>query len=201
MKTLERLFFRRPRLLDVLHQLRLVHATSQTNEAELEVISRYARGALCAVEIGTYQGVSASRIAASLDPAGILFCVDPWPGGKNGRDPNFAICQRHLRRTEMADRVRIIRGFSGEVASSLPAEVDFAFIDGNHSWDGIETDWNLLSGRIRSGGFVCLHDTAIPPNEPWRMFDSVRFYDETIAVDRRFESVEQEHSLRVVRKL
>jgi predicted O-methyltransferase YrrM len=196
----ERLFWQRPRILNVLHSIGLANATSQTNERELATIARYAAHARVAVEIGTYQGVSAAWIARSLAPEGLLYCVDPWLGTGQGEDPNFEICQRHLKRGKVMDRIRILRGFSKDVAVSLPERIEFAFIDGDHSWSGIETDWALLSPRIVPGGTICLHDTAIPESEPWRKFDSVRFYDEKIAVDSRFDAVERVHSLRVVRR-
>lgn len=200
MKVLEKVFLRRPRILNELHKYHLVEAMSQTNEVELTAIARYARGAVIAVEVGTYQGVSAGRIAAALDPNGVLFCVDPWSGGTGGVDPCFEICKRHLTRTRTQNRIRIVRGYSRDVAEQLPGKVDFAFIDGDHSWSGIETDWNLIVERMVSSGIVCLHDTAIPPTEPWRKLESSRFYDEVIAKDPRFETIETVHSTRVVRK-
>ena len=198
--VLERLFCRRPRILNFLHRFRLVHATSQTNELELAALARYANGARVAVEIGTHQGVSAARIAASLDKDGKLFCIDPWPEVDGRTDPSFQICRRHLRRSGTQERVRIIHGFSRDVGDGLPGQIEFAFIDGDHSWTGIETDWELISPRIVAGGAICLHDTAIPETEPSRKFDSVQFYDKKIATDQRFEAVETVHSLRVIRR-
>jgi caffeoyl-CoA O-methyltransferase len=196
----ERLFWQRPRILNALHCLGLANATSQTNEKELATVARYATNARVAVEIGTYQGVSAVWIARSLAADGVVYCVDPWLGTGKGEDPNFEICQRHLKRARVMDRIRILRGFSKDLAARLPERIEFAFIDGDHSWSGIETDWTLLSPRIVPDGMICLHDTAIPENEPWRKFDSVRFYDEVIAADGRFDAVETVHSLRVVRR-
>ena len=57
MKILEKAFFQRPRILNVLHKVRLAGATSQTTESELSALARYANGRHTAVEIGTYQGV------------------------------------------------------------------------------------------------------------------------------------------------
>jgi predicted O-methyltransferase YrrM len=201
MNVLEKVFFRRPRILNALHKVRLADATSQTNEPELNALARYATGRHTGVEIGTYQGVSAARIVASLAPDGLLFCVDPWPGGKNGEDPNYKICLRHLRRTGVYRKIRIVRAFSSNAAKVVPEAIDFAFIDGDHSWSGIETDWHLVAPRLISGGIVCLHDTAIPAAESWRKFDSTRFYDEKIATDSAFETIDTVYSMRIVRKL
>jgi predicted O-methyltransferase YrrM len=201
MKSLEKLFFRRPRILNLLHKFRMVHATSQTNELELAALARHASGLRIAVEIGTHQGVSAARIGAALDTNGVLLCVDPWPEANGRPDPSFEICRRHLIRTGTQNRIRIIHGFSGDVADQLPTQIEFAFIDGDHSWSGIETDWGLIAPRLVSGGLACLHDTAIPAEEPWRQFDSTRFYDDRIAHDGSFQTIETVYSMRVVRKL
>jgi predicted O-methyltransferase YrrM len=178
-----------------------MHPTSQTNKLELAALAHYAKGARTAVEIGTHQGVSAAMIAAALDPNGMLFCVDPWPEADRHPNPCFEICKRHLVRTGMQSRIRIVRGFSGDVADQLPGQIEFAFIDGDHSWSGIETDWHLITPRLVHGGIACLHDTAVPPEEPWRKFDSIRFYEEKIATDQGLELVDTVYSMRVVRKL
>jgi len=114
------LLFRHPRVLNALHSLTLVHATSQTIPIELNALERYAAGARQALEIGTYQGVSAARIAGALAPDGFLYCVDPWPENGWGENPCWSICRRHLRRSGMTNRVRILRGCSREMARQIP---------------------------------------------------------------------------------
>jgi predicted O-methyltransferase YrrM len=187
-------------ILDILHRLFMVKATSQTKSGELAALSRYAMGAKVAVEIGSSQGVSAAIIARSLSSEGILYCVDPWPAGNGERDPVFNIFRRHIARTETARKIHIIREFSSNALDRLPPQFDFAFIDGDHSWKGIETDWTIVSGRMIEGAFVCLHDTAVPAEEPSRIHDSCRFYDEVIESNSGFELIETVYSMRVLRK-
>jgi len=200
MKSLEQLFFQRPRILNQLHRLRLAHATSQTTTEERAALERYATGARKALEIGTYQGVSAVRIARALAPDGILFCVDPWLG-KNGRtDPCWQICERNLLRANVRHKVRILRAFTSEIESELPTNLDFSFIDGDHSMKGIETDWRIVSPRMRQQGVICLHDSVTPVAEPWRHLDSVDYYQDVISKDWNFETIQIVHSMAVVRR-
>ena len=42
--------------------------------------------------------------------------------------------------------------------------VDLLFIDGDHTADGVRTDWVLWSPLVRPGGLIALHDTV--PNPP-----------------------------------
>jgi len=200
-RFLENLFFQRPRVLDVLHRARLVNAMSQTIPVELHALERHAAGAHQALEIGTYQGVSAARIAEALAPGGILYCVDPWPETKDQQDnPCWSICERHLRRSGVKNRVRILRGYSYEMADQMPNELDFAFVDGDHSWEGIQNDWTLISEKISPGGVICLHDSVTPSGEDWRHLDSCDYFEKVIQHDARFSVIEVVHSLAVLRK-
>ena len=36
--------------------------------------------------------------------------------------------------------------------------LDYLFIDGDHSYDGVRQDWEMYSGFVRSGGLVAFHD-------------------------------------------
>lgn len=199
---LESLFFKRPRVLDLLHRANLVNATSQTIASELSALERYAAGARQALEIGTYQGVSAAKIAGVLAPGGLLYCIDPWPETKDRQNnPCWSICERHLRRSGVNNRVRILRGYSGEMAAEVPYDLDFAFVDGDHSWEGIHTDWALVSQKVHPGGVICLHDSLTPIGEEWRHLDSCEYFEKVIECDVRFSIVEVVHSLAVLRKI
>lgn len=201
-RSLEKFFFRRPRVLNLLHWANLVNATSQTIPVELDALERHAVGARQALEIGTYQGVSAARIAGALAPGGLLYCVDPWPGTEGRQNnPCWSICQRHLLRSGVQSRIRVLRGYSGEVAGQIPDKLDFAFVDGDHSWGGIKTDWTIISEKMLSGGVVCLHDSLTPAGEEWRHADSCVYFEDVIRNDPRFSVIEVVHSLAVLRKL
>lgn len=200
MQFLETLFFRRPRILNQLHRVGLVEATSQTNEAERAALARYAAGANKALEIGTYQGVSAVVIAQALAPGGVLYCVDPWPARNGKADPNWLICERTLRRAGVDGRIKILRAFSSAIIEKLPTDLDFAFVDGDHSSNGIKTDWQIVASRVRSRAIICLHDAVTPPAEPWRQLDSMRFFEQVILKDDRFDKIDIVHSMAVMQK-
>lgn len=54
--------------------------------------------------------------------------------------------------------------------------IDFLFVDGDHTYDGIRTDWELWAPLVRPGGVVALHDTW--PNGARHEPGVVRFVDE-----------------------
>lgn len=45
------------------------------------------------------------------------------------------------------------------VRGRLDGPLDFAFIDGDHSYDGVRSDFELWSPLVRPGGLVAFHDT------------------------------------------
>ncbi len=191
---------RRPRMLNLLHALRLAMPHTGTIESELAVIEKMAAGKKTALEIGTYQGMSAVRIARALAPGGRLYCVDPWPDIDGKPNPCLAIATRHFKRMGVTDKLEIIRDYAANSVGRLPEQLDFAFIDGDHSREAIQTDWGIVAPRIMRGGIVCLHDVIVPESEPNRVFGSVAFFEEVINLDQTFEIVEKVHSLVAIRR-
>lgn len=200
MTVLERLFASRPRILNVLHALHLADAISQTYPAELALLSKYAAGASVAVEIGSFQGVSSALIAAALRENGLLYCVDPWPTVNGKADPSFTIFKRHLRRRNVKNKIRILRGRSQEVIERVPRHVDFMFIDGDHSAPAIAFDWALAKRIVRPGGLVGLHDALVPDGEPWRTPASSDYFRDVIRHDPEFSPAASCHTLAVMRR-
>lgn len=38
--------------------------------------------------------------------------------------------------------------------------IDFLFIDGDHTYEGVKRDWEMYSPLVRPGGLVAFHDVA-----------------------------------------
>ncbi len=106
------------------------------------------------VEVGTFTGYTACWLAKALQDngqGGQLLCIDDWslePLAERQLYYNLGVCR--------LDNVSVGAGKSSEVP--WPERVDFAFIDGDHSYDGCEGD----IGRAIERGASCivLHDTS-----------------------------------------
>lgn len=192
---------RRPRILNVLHAAHLYRAYSQTIAAELECLRKQASGRKAALEIGTHMGVSAGVIAGALAEDGKLVCVDPWESLPGKEHPCFSICRRELGRQGVLAKIEFLKGFSHEVENDMPQQCDFVFVDGDHSYSGLETDWGITLRRLVPGGVVCLHDTTVPPNQPHRNPGSVAYFNEAIKQHSSFEWIDGCHSLNVLRRI
>jgi hypothetical protein len=79
--------------------------------------------------------------------------------------------------------------------------VDFAFIDGDHSYEGLRGDWEAWSALVAEGGVVALHDSRSCDARRIDDAGSVRFTAEVIARDSRFEVLEEVDTLTVLRRV
>src|SRR5205823_4269272 len=149
-----------------------VAAHTQMTRDERQRLRVHATGRSNALEIGTFMGVSACDIASVLAPNGMLTCVDPWPAF-DGQDPCLAIARREFARHNVEHRIRLIQERSCDAEARL-GEYDFIFIDGDHSEEGLATDWGVTQRHLLVGGVVCLHDTVGP-------LPSAIFYQRVIA--------------------
>jgi hypothetical protein len=67
--------------------------------------------------------------------------------------------------------------------------VDFVFIDGDHSYDGLASDWKAWSDGVAEGGLIALHDSISSKTREIEGAGSVRFTRERISHDPRFARV------------
>jgi predicted O-methyltransferase YrrM len=201
MAGLPALVSRRPRLTNALHAMRLTPAQSSTTREELDCLARHASERRSAIEIGTHMGVSAVVIARAIQATGTLTCVDPWTTRRGLENPSLLICRRELRRNAVAHKVRFARGVSDRVGHLLPDDADFMFVDGDHSRQGISTDWRIVQTRLVNGGIVCFHDTSAVAGNPQPPLESVGYFRDVILPHPAFEHVETCQTLNVLRRI
>ena len=186
----------RPRAYNLLHRTGLIQAMSQTSEIERACLAKHAAGLRTAVEIGTFMGVAAAVIAKAMAVDGKLYCVDPYDGG----EALMQIADRHLRRQGARSKVEFVRAYSQDALPHLPGQVDFMFVDGDHSYDGLKRDWHIVLDRLRPGGVACFHDTSLPADKPAQYCGAAEYFDEHIRTSAGFQHVETVETLNVMRR-
>jgi len=150
------------------------------------------------VELGVYKGNFASRILEECVSIEKYYMLDPWRHLDNWNKPankNNDIFEQFLSETKAktdfaAEKRIILQGKTTEVIDKIPdAELDFAYIDGDHTLKGIAIDLIRLFPKIRMGGWiggddftrtVWQHDTTF---EPTLVFPFAVYFAE--AVDAR----------------
>lgn len=108
------------------------------------------------VEIGSYLGTSACFLALG-NKNNQVFCVDTWknetmPEGL--RDTFFEF----KNNTKKHNNIIPLRGKSQEVAIKFNKKIDLLFIDGDHSYQGVKTDFDFWLPKCKSNAIIIFHD-------------------------------------------
>jgi SAM-dependent methyltransferase len=136
------------------------------------------RDAVCA-EVGTWRGDFAERILRSTRPR-VLHLVDPWQhreedtyrhalfggGAREGQaamDAVYAGVLERFREPIEGGRVQVHRARSVDAAAAFePASLDWAYIDGDHTYEAVRADLEAYYRAIRPGGFLAGDDYGEP---------------------------------------
>ncbi|MCP4594298.1 MAG: class I SAM-dependent methyltransferase [bacterium] len=122
------------------------------------------------VEIGTYRGRSASALAcgARFGSGNRVHAIDPHLeftgvlGGRFGPDDQAAL-YANLTRIGVGCQVAVISLPSTTVASTWPeADVGLLWIDGDHRYEGVLTDFQSWYPHVVTDGIIAFHDSPTP---------------------------------------
>jgi len=174
---------------------------TQTTEKERLLIEAYSKGKQLAVEIGVYEGRTTAILAGSIADEGKVLAIDPFFSGRIGVSYGKLITYHYLKQKGLIHKVQFLEMLSHEAALLVKAEIDFLFVDGDHSYEGISRDWNDWSGKIKPGGYVALHDTSIPNHDPnVSGLGSFKYFNEVIKQDERFDWITAVDSLNILQR-
>lgn len=118
------------------------------------------------VEIGTHRGGTLYLWTRLAQSAANLISID-LPGGRFGGGYSPFRIPIYKRFARECQKVHLIRADSHadstvEKTKLLLAgkPIDFLYIDGDHTYEGVKKDWELYSPLVRAGGLVVFHDIA-----------------------------------------
>jgi len=185
-----------------LHYLRwavgLDAAETQTTAAERTCLAKHAAGRRAVVEIGVFEGVTTRVLRDVMADDGVLFAVDPLFTGRLGVSLHQRIALGEVAKSRRG-RVEWIRATGREAARDprvANRDVDFVFVDGDHTWDGISNDWEAWSGKVAPGGIMAFHDSRETPGA-----GSQNFTEQVITRDPRFTVIDTEFRLTVIQRV
>lgn len=181
----------------LLHALRWRAADTQTTPAERACLAAHAMGRRSLVEIGVMHGASTRILCEAMAADGTLTAIDPFPPGRLGVSFERAVARREVARGP-ARRVVWRRALSHDVGASWSVPIDFIFIDGDHSRQGVARDWTTWSEFVEPGGVVLLHDSRAVHGRPHH--ESVQYTAEVIVKDPRFTHIDGVDSLTVLQR-
>jgi len=122
-----------------------------------------------AVEIGIAEGANAAHII-SWPQIERLYLIDSWielpqkgDGGfpQQWHDINLKAAQDSLE--PYKEKAIWLRGLSQDMIDSIPNDsLVFAYLDGDHSYNGCLSDLQRIYPKVRSGGVISGHDYLSP---------------------------------------
>lgn len=120
------------------------------------------------VEIGTWKGKSTYCIAKGLKSSGKIYAIDPFDASgdkesasiyseRRGDDDLLSQFKNRMKKLNVHDKIIPMKGLSSQFVGSIK-EIDFLFIDGDHSIDGCHFDFSNYSPYIKKYGYIAFHD-------------------------------------------
>jgi len=144
-------------------------------------------GARRAVEIGTFTGLSALRIAEGLTDDGKLVCFDI-------SDEYVSVGRPFWAQAGMAERIDVVIGPAAETLATyeFDAPVDLAFIDADKP--GYATYYEILLDRLRPGGVIVFDNMLWSGGVVDQSLDddntnAIRAVNDAVAADDRVDVV------------
>jgi len=111
-----------------------------------------------AVEIGSYIGASSLMIAKGLRRKSKLYCIDTWENDAMS-EGKWLTFERFQENTVMVkNRLITIKSESVDAAKHCRDEIDFIFIDGDHSYKGVKSDVDSWFNKLKHNGLIIMHD-------------------------------------------
>ena len=127
------------------------------------------RGLKIGAEIGIGYGGNAENILKNTDIKK-LYGVDPFTHSENANSV-MNVCQEDFndiygfvkqKLSPFSDRFELIRKTSVKASDEVPNNLDFVYIDGEHSYEGVFSDLCAWTKKIRIGGIIAGHDYNHP---------------------------------------
>lgn len=135
-----------------------------------EILSRLPEGLIVGAEIGVFAGQLSERLLAARSDL-TLHMVDSWGDydasleesgdyhatlTEESQESYFQMTQNAV--SSFGERAIIHRKKSVDAANDVVNDLDFVFIDADHSYEGCHADIKAWAGKVRKGGLLCGHD-------------------------------------------
>jgi predicted O-methyltransferase YrrM len=111
------------------------------------------------VEIGTLYGRSTSFIAIGAKKEVRVYAVDCWEGTHYHR---MIQAVEYFTKLDLMSKIKIIKGYSTRVVKSFKGSIDMLYIDGDHSYESVKSDYNAWYPFLVKGGIIAFHDHILP---------------------------------------
>lgn len=146
-----------------------------------------------AVEIGVCEGNFSQEIITRNNP-GKLHLIDPWEHqeredyqadvnnvANNQQESRFRYVSKRFKSQVAMGQVIIHRDYSTNVAQQFAdRSLDWIFIDGLHSYEGVKADLESYQNKIQDDGFILGHDFTNHPGAQSMNFGVIEAVNEFV---------------------
>jgi len=169
------------------------------NESELQILFNILqkRSIRRMLEIGTARGGTLFLFTRMIDSSARIISLDLPKGKFGGGYEGFKIpfFSNFARKNQ---RICLVRADSHS-SSSLSTiksilkgqKIDFLFIDGDHTYEGIKKDFQMYSPLVRKGGLIAFHDICKGP--PERVGEVNKFWNQIKTTHLHQEIIDNPH--------
>jgi cephalosporin hydroxylase len=160
--------------------------------SEIEELAKLIQAAApkCSLEIGTNYGGTLFLLCTLSPPGARVISVDLPAGQFGGGYPRRKI-PLYRRFPRNGQQLHLIRGDSHAPETLARVErllagdkIDYLFIDGDHTYQGVKSDFEMYKPFVRSGGMIAFHDIAVHTK------------DQSCKVDRFWNEIKQRYQHR-----
>ena len=129
------------------------------------------------IEIGVKQATFSHVLLSGWNNSK-LYLVDPWEDQDksvydediHNHESDYNIAIQKL--TDFEDRYEVVRKYSNDAHSNFANHsVDFIYVDGNHSYEGVKSDLELFYPKLKYGGVMMGDDYHVHELEKVFGFD------------------------------
>lgn len=157
------------------------------NLVELEAFVQYLQPSSLAsvLEIGTMKGGTLYLWCQLSQPDAHVFSID-LPSGRFGGGYSSKLELLFHRFKKTGQSLKCIRGDSHAASTRRAFKdalngrlLDFLFIDGDHTYDGVRRDYEDYANFVRPGGVIAFHDIVFNPLnaadfEVWKFWAEIK---------------------------
>lgn len=144
---------------------KIIRDSAKDSNSRFDLWINFLNSTKCNVfaEVGVYRGDFAEKILKKCDLITKYYMIDPWrhlddwdkPANKESHIFEQFFLET-MAKTDFAENKRVIlRGKTSEVIENISdGELDFAYIDGDHTLKGITIDLIRVFQKVKEGGWI-----------------------------------------------
>jgi len=143
--------------------------TTESSNGLLDVIKSLGDN-IIGCELGVFQGTNLCQILEHCDNISTMYAIDPylaymdWCGAISEQLINEckSIAMNNLTKITQSSKVNFLEMLSNEAVCKIADdELDFVFIDGDHSYERASEDILNFYPKVKSGGMFSGHDYSL----------------------------------------